>query len=670
VIGRGFTEADDLERAPGVLILSHALWVTRFGGDLGVLGRSVRVDDRPYTVVGVMPEDFAFPSPDIQFWESLAYASRVSNHFYLRPVGRLKDSVGRPAAREYVAGEEWIIPAYDDRPDRIEPLQVMSLLAYSVRNAPTTLLLIQGAALAVLLVACFNVTNLVLVRAVTREGEVALRAVLGAGRERLARLALTETALVGLAGGGLGIVLAHGIIRVSLSALPGGIPLQERIVLGAPVLAAGLLLAIGAGALIGVLPAFRTSRVDLRARLQPSARGFTEERARTRVWSLLVSAQLAVALVLLVGGGLLLQSFANLRNVDPGLDPQQVLVASVPVPASRYPDQASRKSFYDELVRRLEARPRVKRAAVVAYAPFSGSWSDGSSEVEGKEALSEDAGFTEFQVVSPGYFETMGIPLHTGRGFDHRDGVDGLPVAIVNETLERRHFPDGSALGHRIRPAGGDSWSTIIGVVGDVTHRGLDTPPTPQIYTPYSAAGGPDRMPVVLRADGDPLSLSGAVREIVADMDPNIPVPTSYSLESGMERTMAGDRFQTWILGSFAATALLLAFIGVYGVAAHAVTLRAREFGIRKALGADSARVVRDVVRGSSLVIATGIAVGLAAALSLAGVMEGYLFGVHAMDPLVFGVVTVVLFLSAVLATYLPARRAGRLHPVEAMQSE
>ena len=390
------------------------------------------------------------------------------------------------------------------------------------------------------------------------------------------------------------------------------------------------------------------------------------------MWSLLVSAQLAVTLVLLVSGGLLLKSFANLRNVEPGLDPERVLVSNIPISDSTYPDQASRKNFYDELVRQLEARPRVRRAAAVAFVPFSGSWSDGGAKIEGQEAVSEDVGFTEFQVVSPGYFETMGIPLLTGRDFDHRDGVDGVPVAIVNETLERRHFPDRGALGQRIRPAGDDflDWRNIVGVVGDVTHRGLDTPPTPQMYTPYSPASGASRMPLVLRSDGDPLLLIGAVREIVADMDPNIPIPTAYVLEDGMEQTIAGDRFQVWVLGSFAATALLLAVIGVYGVAAHAVTLRTREFGIRKALGADSGRVIRDVVRDSSLVIGTGIAVGLASALSLAGVMESFLFGIQATDPVVFVVVTAVLCLSAVLATYIPARRAGQLHPVEAMQSE
>jgi putative ABC transport system permease protein len=409
----------------------------------------------------------------------------------------------------------------------------------------------------------------------------------------------------------------------------------------------------------------------LRVAVQQTNRGFTERKGRARLRSVLVSAQIAVALVLLVAGGLLLKSFANLRNVDSGLDAGPVLIASVPISSSAYPDDLARRSFYDELVRRLEAHPDVRRAAVVGYAPFSGSWADGGLEIDG-ETFSREVEFTEFQVASPGYFETMGIPLIAGRDFGRQDAPDSLPVAIVNQTLVQRHFPNGDALGHQIRPAGDDSgaWSTIVGVVGEVTHRGLNTPPTSQVYSPYSQLPSGLRMPVAIRSGGDPALLAGAVREIVAEIDADVPAPTTYPLQERIVESMAGERFLTWLLGSFAATALLLAVIGVYGVVAHAVSLRTHEFGIRKALGADSSRVVRDVVRGSGLVIGLGLVAGLVAALALANALESFLFGVTARDPLVVGVVTVLLGAAAFLATLIAALRAGRLDPMEALRTD
>ena len=670
-IGRWFAQEDDLENAHGVIILSHLFWKNRFGGEESVLGRSVIVNDRPHTVVGVMPEGFAFPTAATQFWESLAFASRERNRFYLRPIGRLRPGVGRTAAQEHIAGTEWVIPADGEAPERVVPLQAMTLLAYSVRDAPTTLLFFQGAAIAVLLIACLNVTGLLLVRTISRGSEVALRAALGAGQARLARLTLTETALLGLMGGAVGIAAAFGLLRLSLSAIPGSIPMQERISLGAPVIGVGLLLAVGVGTVIGLLPAFRTAQVDLRRSLGGTGLGLSAGKARNRTWSVLVSAQIALAVLLLVGGGLLLKSFVNLRSVDPGFDPEHVLIANIPITRSGYADQASRKAFYDELARRLEALPQVRSAAVVGQAPFTG-WSDGASQVEGASGVVEDVGYTEFQRVGPGYFETLDIPVLAGRDFDARDGAEDALVAIVNETYADRHFQAGDPLGGRIRTGRGDEdpWMTIVGVVGDIKHIDLEAPLSPQIYMPYSVSSSGFRMPLAIRTAGDPLLLVGALRETVGAMDPNIPVPATYVLESGMEGTMADERFQTWILGSFAATALLLAMLGVYSVVAHTVTLRTREFGIRKALGATERRVVSEVVSGSAFVIVSGLCIGLVAAYALAGVTESFLFGIQARDPALFVTVTIAMGAVAVLATYFPARRAGRSDPVESIRAE
>jgi putative ABC transport system permease protein len=669
--GRWFTEDDDIENAPGVILLSHSFWMNQFGGDEDILGQSVIVNDLPHTVVGVMPEGFAFPTPGTQFWESLAFASRQRNQFYLRPVGRLKAGISRVAAQDHMAGTEWVIPPVGDEPERIVPLQAMSLLAYSVRDAPTTLWLFQGAAFAVLLIACLNVTSLLLVRAKTRESEVALRAALGAGRSRLARFTLTETGLLGLLGGAIGLVAAYGLVRAALSAIPGGIPLQERIAVGLPVIGVGLLLAVVAGVIIGVLPAFRTARVDLCRGVGGTGKGQPVGKGGARIWGVLVSAQLALAVILLIGGGLLLESFVKLRNVDPGFNPARVLIANIPISSAGYPDQADRKAFYDELTTRLEGLPQIQNATVMGQAPFTG-WSDGGAFVEGASGVPEDVGYTEFQRVGPGYFETLDIPLLTGRDFGKRDGMENALVVIVNETLANRHFADGSALGGRLRRPGdeGVPWLTIVGVVGDIKHIALEAPSSPQVYLPYALSDDVFRMPLAIRTTGDPLAAAGSVRETVAAMDPSIPPPTTYSLQSDMERTMTDERFNTWILGSFAATALLLAMLGVYSVVAYTVTMRSREFGIRKALGATKGRVVRDVVNRSALVIVVGLGVGLAAAFTLAGVMESFLFGVQARDPVLFGIVAVSLGIAAILATYVPARRAGLMDPVDAIRAE
>jgi putative ABC transport system permease protein len=670
-IGRWFAEEDDLENGPGVLILSHSFWKNQFGGDEEILGQSVVVDDRPHTVVGVMPEDFSFPTPTTQFWESLAYASRQPNRFYLRPVGRLKTGVTKSVAQEQIAGTEWVIPAHGDIPERIVPLQAMSLLSYTFRDAASTLLLFQGAAFAVLLIACLNVTSLLLVRAKARESEIALRAALGAARSRLARLTLTETGLLGLLGGAIGLFAAGGLVRVALSSIPGGIPLQERVGVGAPVIVAGLLLALIAGTAIGLLPAIRTTRIDLGRGIGNTGKGMPAGKSTAKIWNVLVSAQLAVAVILLIGGGLLLESFAKLRDVDPGFDAKRVLIANVPISRASYPDQADRVAFYDEFTRRLKGLPQIRGAAVMAQAPFTG-WSDGWSQVESASGVPEDVGYTESQMVGPGYFETLGIPLMAGRDFDDNDAMDNALVAIVNETLASRQFPGSSALGRRIRTGrdAGNPWMTIVGVVGDIKHISLESPDNPQLYTPYSVASGAFRMPVAIRAEGDPLLVVGAVRETVAAIDPSIPPPATYSLQSDMQRTMADERFNTGILASFAATALLLAMLGVYSVVAQTVTMRSREFGIRKALGATEGRVVLEVVARSAAVIVVGLGVGLAAAFALAGVMESFLFGVQARDPVLFVLVAAALGIAAMAASFLPAHRAGLLDPVETIRAE
>jgi len=668
-LGRNIADAEDQEGAQGSVLLSHGLWSDRFGADPSVIGEVLFIDDHPHTIVGVMPEGVSFPARGTMFWASMAHANRTPQTWYLRAVGRVRTDSSLDQARAGLDLVELWDPSTEDGPPERHQIDVVPLHEHTVGRLRQLLLLFQGAVAAVLLIATLNVANLVLARSADREREITVRAALGAGKARLVRLALTETVVLGLVGGSAGIALSYLLLQGVLVTVPEAVPLQEQVGIHLPVVAAALGLSLGVGLLVGLVPALRAGGISLRAGLQDGARGFTGGIGRQRLRKSLVAVQLGLALVLLVGGGLLLRSFMGLWNVDPGFEPGRVLGVSIAVPESTYPGQDPKRVFYDELLDRLNGLPGVQRAAGAGSFPFTGAFSQSRFQIEGYDHGEEEGVRSESQIVTPGYFETLGIPLLTGRVFDETDSAD-VPIVIINESFARAYFPEG-AIGHRIHGLWqSDDWFTIVGVVGDIHHRGLDVPLSNQVYFPFSTASWHHGLSVSVRTEGDPLSLAGPVREVVASLDSDIPVPNTFPLTRLMENSVREQRFITGLLGVFAVTAVLMAIVGVYGVVAYGVSTRTRELGIRIALGAEARRVTRDVVVDGALMTGVGLLFGLAGALAVSGALQSLLFDLDARDPAVFGVAAVSLVVAAITASYLPARRAGRVDPVQALRAE
>jgi putative ABC transport system permease protein len=669
-IGRHIADAEDQEGAQGSVVLSHALWSQRFGGDRSVIGNILYIDDQPHTVVGVMPEGVSFPSRETMYWKSMAHANRGPTTWYLRVVGRVHDGLSVEQARAGLALIELWDPSVgeDDPPERV-PLDVIPLHEYTVGSLDEVLMLFQGAVIAVLLIAALNVMNLVLSRTADRQREITVRAALGASKGRLVRLALTETTMLGLVGGAVGIALSYALLKLVLATAPEAVPLQEQVGIDLPVVATALGASLGVGFLIGLVPALRACGISLRNGLQDGARGYTGGVNRQRLRKSLVAAQIGLALVLLVGGGLLLRSFVSLWNVDPGFEPDRVLGVSIALSDGAYPGKDPKRAFYEELFPRLVALPGVQSAAAGSSFPFTGAYSTSRLEIEDYEQGDEEGIRSEFNVVTPGYFETLGIPFITGRDFDDREATDSRAI-IVSKSFADAYFPDG-AIGRRVRGIYLiDDWLTIIGVVGNIQHRGLDVPAAHQTYVSYTHYPLTWAMSVTMRADGSVQDLAGSVHEIVASLDDDIPVPYTFPLTRLMEDSVRQERFMAGLSIVFAATAVLLAVVGVYGVVAYGVSNRTRELGIRIALGAEANRVTRDVVLDASIMTGIGLLFGLAGAFAVSGALQNLLFNLDARDPLVFGIAAASLIMAAVAASYLPARRAGHVDPIEALRSE
>ncbi len=670
-LGRAFTPEEDLPGAADAVILTHGFWLTRFAGDPEILGQTIELREVPHTIVGVMPEGFTFPTPQVAFFTPLARASRNPSAFYLQAVGRLKEGVSVAAAREYVTGTAWVIPAREDREERIIPLDVKSLLDYMTWQVRPTLIMFQLAVLAVLLIGALNVASLMLMRQVMRQRETAVRIALGAGRSRLLRLALTESGLLGLLGGLLGMGLAAVGVRVLLGVLPSDILLLERVALNAPVVVIGLLTALAAGGLIGLIPILKISRRGIAGALRAMGRSMTGGAGRARVQNVFVGTQLTLTAVLLIVSGLLLRSFIGLASIETGFETNRVLVADFPLSRTAYATPAARMSFYDELVSGLEARPGIERAAVTVYTPLTGSWSDSRIAIEGIEEISDDDAFVEIHQPGTGYFETMGIPLLAGRDLTPVEIAGAEPVTLVNETIVRRFFPESDPIGRRLRIGGeGSPWLTVIGMVGDVVFRSLDAPPANQVYVPWSLWNPLSSLDVAIRCTGDPRDQAATVTEVFRSLDPDIPPPGLRPLRDIVADSLANNRLLAVIVGIFGLTALLLALIGIYGVVAYGIARRSREFGIRLAVGASPGRIIGDVVRQSFGLLGLSLAAGVAGALLLSRVVQSFLVNVEARDPLIFVSVTLLVALIALAATWLPARRAGRLDPVTTLRIE
>ena len=672
-MGRDFTPEEDQPGQDDVVILSHGLWQRRFGGDPALLGQALTLNGRVRTVIGIMPAGFEFPQADTALWIPLALTpEQRDNHggHYLSTAARLKDGVSIEQARTELRTIAQRLEQEFPRSNAGWSVLVTPMLENMVRRSRPALLVLLGAVGLVLLLACANVANMLLARATGRQKEIATRVALGAGRGRIVSQLLTESLLLGVVGGGGGILLALWGVSV-LPELAPELPRIDEVALDARAVAFTAVVTLLTSVVFGLAPALHASRPDLVGSLKEGGHGASGGRRRRRARSLLVVGEVALALVLLVGAGLLIRSFWLLQQVDPGFDSDNVLVASLSLPDASYPDDDATRSFYRQLVERLAGAPGVRAVGVTQSLPFFSDYVLGY-RIEGRpEPEPGNMPLTNHYAVTPGYFDAMGISLRRGRRFTERDREDSLPVLLINETLARQAFPDQNPIGQRIHVTIGPGtvFREIVGVVADVKQNGLASTARAQTYEAYWQR--PFRFTsIVISTESNPRALVSVVRSDVLSIDPEQPLSRILTLEEIVGTSIASERASTRLLTLFGGIALLLAAIGIYGVMAYSVAQRTREFGIRMAIGADRADVLKLVLRQGLALAAGGILVGVAAAAALTRVMSSMLYEVTPTDPGTFTVVPAVLFVTAFVACCLPALRATRVDPLTALRTE
>ena len=675
VIGRNFTEEENQPGKDTVAILTHKLWQRRFGGDPNIIGKTITLSGDVCTVIGVLPQNFAYPvnaevySPIRMTPESAG--NRQFHSFYV--IGRLKHGV--PVQSAQAEMDNITARLEQQYPETNTGLRatVFPIVADTVRKYELGLWMGMAAVGFVLLIACANVANLMLARASGRQKEIALRAALGASRWRIIRQLLTESSIVALLGGALGILVAVWGIDALLAANPGDAakfaPGWSQLGINLPVLIFTLALSVLSGLLFGLAPALQVSKPDLNSALKENSRQSSGRSHWLR--SSLVVAEVALSLVLLVGAGLFFRSFITLFKTDPGFNPDNVLTMNLILSPDKYKEESQNVAFYGDLVQRVKARPGVESAAVVNFLPLGGSNSSDAFLVEGApKPAPGNENIGRYRVCTPDYFATMQIPILKGRAFTDQDKAGAQPVVIVNETLARKYWPGQDAIGKRIRVDGLDRapWMEIVGVSKDVRHE-LTIEVTPEFYLPH-AQDGWRSMVLVARTTIDPASLAGSIRQDVWAIDKDQPVFDVRTMQEVRSISVGLQQFNSMMIGIFAAVALLLASIGIYGVMAFAVTQRTREIGIRMALGARKTDVLKLVVVNGMRLALIGLAIGLVASWALTRFISNLLFGVEPTDPLTFTAVSLCLLAVAFLACYLPARRATKVDPLEALRYE
>jgi putative ABC transport system permease protein len=691
LLGRTFLDDEQRLGGPHVAVLTHALWQERFGGDESAVGSAIRLNDVTYTVVGILPPWFRFPD-----WAEvyLPLAVIVSTdrilaqrgfHADSRVIVKVKPNVSVTQAQAAMAGiQARLATAYPAENLGWTGVELVSLFEQELRFGALRpiLLLLAGAVTLVLLLACASVANMSLVRAATRSRELAIRAALGAGRGRVARLLFSESAALALSGGVLGLLFAWWGIGLLRAAAPEGLPRVAEIAVDGRMLAFTAVISLLATLLVGLAPAVRATTPNLTDPLKAgSPAAAAGARIRSRLRASLVALEVALALVLLIGTGLLVRSLWVLSHVDPGFDPTRVVSLQVFPPSPRYdpPDRAV--ALYQRVADAIAALPGVQNVALSNHLPLGGGWLPRPIEIPGRQPDPEGGGQVLFRTISAEYFDTMRIPVRKGRPFTPGEVATASQVAIVNETLVKQYWPDQDPVGRfatlfkssQARADFGQRFSVeIVGVVGDVRHTGLEDEPAPEVYIPYTVNPW-GHMYVAVRTAGDPEALIPVLTRTVVAVDPDIPVAGRQrpgTMRQRLSGQLAQRRFTVTLLSGFAGGALLLAALGIYGVIAYLVALRTREFGLRAALGATPRQITRLVVAQSAGVVAVGLAVGLAAAFGLTRLLANLLYGVAATDAVTFAGVTVFLGAVALLASYVPARRAARVDPMVALRTE
>jgi putative ABC transport system permease protein len=676
--GRAFTADEDRAGGPPVVIISHALWQRRFGGDPNVVGKPLSMGGVSATVIGIMPEQFQFLEPAAELWLPLMqnqFSASARQVRLLSVVGRLNDGVQAGEANAELASiARRLESAYPDSNSgvgaRVVPLH--DQVTGKVRPA---LLLLFGAVGLVLLLACANIINLMLVRSAARKKEIAVRAALGAGRLRLLRQLLTESITLSLLGGAAGVVLGTWGVNALLALNPISIPSYNPVTVDLTVLGFTLVASVVTGIIFGLAPAWQSLRIDLNFALKEGGRSAIAEPAQRRLSSLLVIAEMAMAVVLLIGAGLLLRSFAHLLDVKPGFTTENLLTMQLGLPNAAYQQPQKRIAFLQQLETNLKAAPEVSSVGFVTRLPLMSTLNNVTTflEIEGRPLPPGERPEIDFRRASTGYFQAMGIPLLSGRLVTEQDVTNNTHSVLINEAMAKRFWPGEDPVGKRISTvvATGQqtTWQTIVGVVGNVRHLGLDIEPRPEIY--YHTNTYPPFGPVVvMRTTSDPSRLISIARAKVRELDRDVPISNVNTMEQLVARSVAQRRFGMFLLGAFAILALLLAAIGIYGVVSYSVTQRTHEIGVRMALGANNSDVLKMVLRSGMSLALIGVTVGLAGAFGLTRLMARLLFEVTPTDVTTFALVSVGLVAVAFLACYVPARRAMKVDPLEALRYE
>ena len=678
-LGRAFSPEEDQPGNNRVVILSHGLWQRRFGSDMNITEKTLTLNGDSYMVIGVMPPEFQFPRREVEMWVPIAFTSQQAanrNSHYLQVVARTRPGV----TVEQAQAEMDTIAArlQQQYPDSNTDLgaTVVPLHEHVAGDIKPALLVLLAAVGFVLLIACANVANLLLARAAVRQKEIAIRIALGARRLRLIRQLLTESVLLAAIGGAVGLTLALLGVSLLRAFIPENISQARAITIDSTVLGFTLLVSLLTGLIFGLVPALQASSFNLNETLKEGGRDSSSGNRGARIRGALVIAEVAVSLILLIGAGLLINSFLRLRNVDPGFRAENLLTMQIVLPVQRYPNAARRTVFYDELIRRAEALPGVRSAAVTNWIPLVRQGDSIGFNIEGRP----DPGRGQMptvvtRVVNPGYFETMGIRVIAGRQLGDQDRDNSPNVTVISETMARRYWPGEDPIGKRITPgspnsSNPDDWITIIGVANDVRQFELNADPKPQMYLSYQQAGFFAPRHLVVSTTVEPRSLADTVRKTVWEIDKDQPVSNISTMEDVLAESIARQRFSMLLLGIFATVAMILAAVGIYGVMSYSVAQRTQEIGVRLALGAQTRDVLKLVIGQGMRLTLAGLAVGLIAAFALTRLIESLLFGVSATDPVTFAAISLVLMGVALVACWVPARRAARVDPIVALKYE
>jgi putative ABC transport system permease protein len=672
-LGRGLAPGDDRPGHDQVVVLSHGFWLRQLGGRRDVLGQTLRFDDRPFTVVGVLPRDFALDRPFDVYTPAGFTAGEQSNRgggHVLDVIGRLKPGVSIAQARGELQRIAARIAAQDPATSQGWGVKVTSLLEATVAGARPVLLALLGAVALLLLMACANVANLLLARAAARERELAIRAALGADRARIVRQLLTESVLLATLGGLLGVLIARVGLGALLALAPEGVPRAGEIAVDLRALGFACLLALATGITFGLAPVLRAAGIDLGEALKDGGHGAGDSR-RQSLRGALVVAEVAIALVLLVGAGLLVRSVARLLQIDPGFRARGAFAVSLSLPSRRYATPARQAAFADDAIARLAALPGVQSVGATAALPFSDDVINLIAFRVAERPLAGGWPTTYAFQVTPDYLPALGVPLLRGRLFDGRDVAAGAPVALINQAMARKLFGGEDPIGRHIdavRGGGPDQWREIVGVVGDVKQDRLDADAPLQAYAPFAQAPWP-AMTFVVRAPSAPATLPAALRAAIAAVDPDQTITRIRRLDELLSRALARQQLAMWLFAIFSGAALLLAAVGIYGVMAYTVGQRTGELALRLALGAQARDVIGLVLAQGVRLIALGVAAGLAGASLFTRVLASLLFGVEAGDALTFAAVATLLALVGGAACLLPARRATKIDPTAALRA-